>query len=138
VTDRPVSPPSRRRPRPTARALIGAAAVAEVALFASSIGYEIADGEPGTRVFWFALSLLLLVGIVRRSRAAWTVSVAVGLAAFVLGLWAAPGPVALVPLSLVAVQLGALLHPEVRAYVGIGGTRVASVRPRVEVDDSGL
>jgi hypothetical protein len=137
VTDHPVSPPARRRPRLTPPALIGAAAAAEVGLFASSIGSEIADGEPGTRVFWFVLSLLLLLGILRRSRTAWSVFLAVGFAVVALGLYAAPGPATLAPLSLVAVQLAALLHPQVRAHVKVAGTGVAPERPQVEVDDAG-
>jgi hypothetical protein len=126
----PTSTRTRRHPsEPTARALIGLASAIEVTLFAMSIGGEIGDGEPGTRVFWFVLSLLLLFGIHRRSRASWTLFVAVGLVGGGLALYAAAHLSALVPLALVAVQLAALLSPQVRAHVSDAGSEKDAADP---------
>jgi hypothetical protein len=125
--------PRHRPSRPTARALIGLLLALEIAFFVTSVGGGIADDELSTRLFWFVVSLLLLFGIHRRSRACWAVFLAFAVVAAAIVLVGAAGPGSFVPFAALGVQIAALLSPQVRAHVR--GAAPAKDAAAVEPED---
>jgi hypothetical protein len=134
-----MGPPStshRRPPRPTAAALIGLALGIEIAFLLRSVGGGLADVELGERLFWFGVSLLLLLGIYRRSRACWAVYVVFELVAAAILFVAAADLVALALLAALLVQIAALMSPQVRAHVGGPGPTEDAAKQQVEPQDA--